>query len=166
MVLPRSLLVSVCHQLRQQGKRIVFTNGCFDLLHLGHLYYLERARRLGDVLVVGVNTDASVRRLKGERRPLRSQDERAALLAALKPVDFVTLFDEDTPEALIAELHPDVLVKGGDYTPEHIAGADLVRSWGGTVVVIPYLQGYSTTGVVEEILRRYRSEPWRPGMNH
>ncbi len=155
MVVERRLLAALCHQLRHGGKRIVFTNGCFDVLHLGHVRYLEQARRLGDILVVGVNTDASVRRLKGQKRPLRSEQERAAMVAALKPVDFVTLFDEDTPEALIAELQPHVLVKGGDYTPDRIAGADLVRSWGGEVVVVPYVPGYSTTALVEEILRRY-----------
>ncbi len=156
MVLDRSVLTLLCEQLRQQGKRIVFTNGCFDLLHFGHVQYLEQARRLGDVLIVGVNTDVSVRRLKGDRRPLRSQQERAALVAALKAVDFVTLFDEDTPEVLIAQLRPDVLVKGGDYRPEQIAGASLVRSWGGEVVVLPYVSGYSTSGIVQEILRRYQ----------
>jgi D-beta-D-heptose 7-phosphate kinase/D-beta-D-heptose 1-phosphate adenosyltransferase len=157
MVVPRPLLAALCRHLRADGKRIVFTNGCFDLLHLGHVRYLEHARRLGDVLIVGINTDASVRRLKGENRPLRSQEECAALVAALKPVDSVTLFEEDTPETLIAELQPDVLVKGGDYAPEQIAGAPLVQSWGGKVVVLPYLSGYSTTGMIEEILRRYSS---------
>lgn len=155
MVVDRSLLALLCGEFRKHGRRVVFTNGCFDLLHLGHLRYLEQARRLGDVLVVGINTDASVRRLKGAQRPFRSQEERAALVAALKPVDFVTLFDEDTPEALIAQLRPDTLVKGGDYLPEHIAGADLVRSWGGEVVVIPYLEGYSTSSLVQHILRRH-----------
>ncbi|MCS6965317.1 MAG: D-glycero-beta-D-manno-heptose 1-phosphate adenylyltransferase [Candidatus Kapabacteria bacterium] len=157
MVLERRLLAEVCRQLRVHGKRIVFTNGCFDLLHLGHVRYLESARQLGDILVVGVNTDTSVRHLKGMLRPLRPEGERAALVAALKPVDFVTLFEEETPESLIAELRPDVLVKGGDYAREHIAGADLVESWGGTVVIVPYVKGYSTTAVVEDILRRYCS---------
>ena len=163
MVLERSLLAQICQQLRQQGKRIVFTNGCFDLLHLGHVDYLFRARALGDVLIVGINTDDSVRRLKGPQRPLRSQQERAALVAALKPVDFVTLFAEDTPAQLIAELRPHVLVKGGDYTPEQIIGAEMVRSWGGEVVVLPYVQGYSTTGLLEQICARYCPERRRPG---
>ncbi|MCS7176868.1 MAG: D-glycero-beta-D-manno-heptose 1-phosphate adenylyltransferase [Candidatus Kapabacteria bacterium] len=155
MVVERALLGALCQHLRASAKRLVFTNGCFDVLHLGHVRYLEQARRLGDVLIVGVNSDASVRRLKGEKRPLRSEQERAALVAALKPVDFVTIFDEDTPTALIAELRPDVLVKGGDYQYEQIAGAELVRSWGGEVVILPYVEGYSTTRFVEELIRRY-----------
>ncbi|MEN3026746.1 MAG: D-glycero-beta-D-manno-heptose 1-phosphate adenylyltransferase [Chlorobiota bacterium] len=155
MVVERALLGALCQHLRASAKRLVFTNGCFDVLHLGHVRYLEQARRLGDVLIVGVNSDASVRRLKGEKRPLRSEQERAALVAALKPVDFVTIFDEDTPTALIAELRPDVLVKGGDYQYEQVAGAELVRSWGGEVVILPYVEGYSTTRFVEELIRRY-----------
>jgi D-beta-D-heptose 7-phosphate kinase/D-beta-D-heptose 1-phosphate adenosyltransferase len=155
MVVERQLLALLCRQLRREGKRLVFTNGCFDLLHRGHVAYLYRARQLGDVLIVGVNTDASVRRLKGDKRPICPERERAELVAALKPVDFVTLFEEDTPEALIAELQPHVLVKGGDYAPEQVAGAELVRSWGGEVVIVPYVEGYSTSGIVEEILRRY-----------
>jgi rfaE bifunctional protein nucleotidyltransferase chain/domain len=138
---------------RKEGKRIVFTNGCFELIHPGHVRYLRAARRLGDVLVVGVNSDASARRLrKGPGRPLVDERDRAEVVAALEAVDFVTLFDQDTPLELIGLLLPDVLVKGGDWAPERIVGADLVRSRGGRVKVIPYASGYSTSG----LLRRLR----------
>ena len=131
---------------------LVFSNGCFDLLHPGHVDCLERARRLGDALLVAINTDASVRRLgKGRGRPLVGQDARAAVVAALECVDWVTLFDEDTPEDLIAELQPDVLVKGGDYAPDELAGADAVRARGGRVVIVPLIPGYSTSALVERI---------------
>ena len=132
--------------------RLVFTNGCFDLLHPGHVDCLERARRLGDVLLVAVNTDASVRRLGKDRgRPLVDQDARARVVAALECVDWVTLFDEDTPARLIAELRPDVLVKGGDYAPDELAGAATVTAAGGRVVIVPLTPGYSTSGLVERI---------------
>lgn len=139
-----------------RDRRVVFTNGCFDILHRGHVTYLEQARRLGDALVVGVNTDASVARLKGSGRPLVPEGDRAFVLAALSSVTAVTLFDEDTPTELIAALRPDVLVKGGDYTPEGIVGADTVERGGGRVVVIPYVEGRSTT----DLIRRLReSDP-------
>ena len=132
--------------------RLVFTNGCFDLLHAGHVDCLERARRLGDALLVAVNTDASVRRLgKGGDRPLVGQDARAAVVAALECVDWVTLFDEDTPADLIAELQPDFLVKGGDYTADELPGAGAVRARGGRVVIVPLLPGHSTSALVERI---------------
>lgn len=132
--------------------RLVFTNGCFDLLHAGHVDCLERARRLGDVLLVAVNTDASVRRLgKGRDRPLVGQDARAAVVAALECVDWVTLFDEDTPADLIAELRPDFLVKGGDYTAGELPGAEAVRARGGRVVIVPLVPGHSTSALVERI---------------
>lgn len=131
--------------------RVVFTNGCFDILHRGHVMYLEQARLLGDALVVGVNTDASVARLKGSGRPLVPEGDRALVLAALSSVTAVTLFDEDTPAELIAALQPDVLVKGGDYTPEEIVGADTVERGGGRVVVIPYVQGRSTSELIQQL---------------
>jgi D-beta-D-heptose 7-phosphate kinase/D-beta-D-heptose 1-phosphate adenosyltransferase len=141
--------------LRRQGKRIVFTNGCFDLIHPGHVRYLRAARRLGDVLVVAVNTDASVRRLgKGPGRPLNRERDRAEVLAALEMVDYVTLFGEETPVALIRELRPDVLVKGGDWTPDRIAGADIVRSYGGRVRSLPFAAGYSTTRLIAKMRGR------------
>lgn len=135
-------------QARDRGERIVMTNGCFDLLHRGHLQYLQAARALGDRLVVAVNDDASVRRLKGATRPVNRLDDRMAALAALRFVDHVLPFSEDTPAALIEQLAPDVLVKGGDYAPDQIAGASAVRARGGNVVVLPYLAGYSTTALL------------------
>ena len=147
----RAELPRLSEQLRAEGKRIVFTNGCFDLLHVGHLRYLRQARELGDVLVVGLNTDASVRRLKGPERPLTPEDERAELLAALRCVDYVTLFDEPVPSAVIELLRPHVHVKGGDYTPDRLPEASLVRSLGGEVVILPLTPGRSTTGIVEKL---------------
>ena len=134
---------------RPRDSRLVFTNGCFDLLHRGHVEYLHAARSLGDVLVVGLNSDESVRRLKGHGRPVNPQEDRAIVLAALADVDFVTVFDEDTPRELIAALLPDVLVKGGDYTREQIVGAHDVEAAGGRVVVAPLLPGRSTTSILE-----------------
>jgi len=137
--------------LKAQGKRIVFTNGCFDLLHPGHARYLYAARQLGDYLVVAVNTDRSVKIIKGASRPVQSQDERMELLAALSFVDAVVLFDEDNPLNLIEHLVPDVLVKGGDRTEDRIVGADVVRKAGGTVKSLPFVTGYSTTALIEKI---------------
>ena len=132
--------------------RLVFTNGCFDLLHPGHVDCLERARRLGDALLVAVNTDRSVRSLgKGPGRPLMDQDARATMVAALECVDWVTLFDEETPERLIAQVRPDVLVKGGDYSEDEVVGAELVRAEGGRVVIAPLVPGYSTSALARRI---------------
>jgi len=137
---------------RPRANRVVFTNGVFDVLHRGHVDYLARAKALGDVLVVAVNTDASARRLgKGPGRPINTQDDRAYVLAGLESVDYVTWFDEDTPRELIARLLPDVLVKGGDYTRDTIAGADEVEAAGGRVETIPLVPGRSTTGIVQRI---------------
>ena len=140
--------------LHRQGKHIVFTNGCFDLIHPGHVRYLRAAKRLGDVLVVGLNSDASVRRLKGPRRPLVSVRDRCEVMAALEMVDYVTVFGEDTPYKLIKQVRPDVLVKGGDWKPEQIVGADIVRARGGTVRSLRFAPGYSTTRLVERLLRK------------
>jgi D-beta-D-heptose 7-phosphate kinase/D-beta-D-heptose 1-phosphate adenosyltransferase len=137
-----------------QGRRVVFTNGCFDLLHLGHVRYLEQARSLGEALVVGVNTDASVRRLdKGPGRPLTPEANRARVVAALACVDRVVLFPEDTPLELITALEPDILVKGGDYRLEEIVGREVVLARGGRVHVIPFFEGYSTTALMARIRR-------------
>lgn len=130
---------------------VVFTNGVFDLLHPGHVDVLLGARREGSALVVGLNSDASVRRLKGPSRPVRSERERAAVLAALEMVDLVVIFPQDTPAELVARLQPDVIVKGGDYSPETIVGADVVRARGGRVVVIPLVPGQSTTGIIAKV---------------
>jgi len=137
--------------LRAQKKTIVFTNGCFDLLHPGHIHQLREAKKLGDFLIVGLNSDASVRRLKGEGRPLLSADARRELLLAIRYVDAVIVFDEDTPEALIREVQPDVLAKGAEYTEEDIVGAEFVQSYGGRVVRIPMLTGYSTTDLIARV---------------
>ena len=139
---------------RPRSGTLVFTNGCFDLLHPGHVAYLDQARRLGDALIVGLNTDASVSRLKGPSRPLVPERDRALVLAGLASVDAVTFFDEDTPRELIQALLPDVLVKGGDYDLESIVGRTEVEAAGGTVTTIPFLPGYSTTALLERLERR------------
>jgi D-beta-D-heptose 7-phosphate kinase/D-beta-D-heptose 1-phosphate adenosyltransferase len=137
--------------LRRQGKRVVFTNGCFDLLHLGHILYLERSRAMGDGLIVGVNSDDSVRRLKGPRRPLQAETDRAHIVASQASVDAVVLFDEDTPQELIQAIQPNVLTKGADYkTKQDVVGWDLVESWGGQVVLIDLIEGRSTTGLIKK----------------
>ena len=148
MSLDRARYVEALQRCRRDGKRIVFTNGCFDLLHVGHVRLLQAARELGDVLAGGLNTDASVRGLKGPSRPLNGENERAEVLSALRAVDFVTLFDEPTPLALIESFVPDVLVKGGDYRPETVVGRDVVEAHGGRVVIIPLVAGFSTTGLI------------------
>jgi len=152
----REALRRLLDDLRELGKSIVFTNGCFDLLHAGHVKYLQKARRLGDLLVLGLNSDASVRRLKGPTRPLIDQEERAHLMAALSCVDFVVVFDEDTPLELIQALRPHILVKGGDYTPDGVVGREIVESYGGRVEIIQFVDGKSTTNIVEKILQRYQ----------
>jgi len=141
-------------RLRSAGLRLVFTNGVFDLLHVGHLRYLALARALGDALVVAINSDRSVRELKGPDRPVINEGERAEILAALRQVDYVTIFDEVTPRSLIAKLLPDVLVKGGDYQLHEIHGREEVEAAGGRVISLPYVQGSSTTAVIERMRRR------------
>lgn len=136
--------------LRAQGKKIVFTNGCFDLLHVGHVRYLQEARKLGDVLVIGVNSDASVQRLKGPTRPVQGEADRAEILAALGAVDFTVIFSEDTPENLIHKVHPDILVKGGDWKIDSIVGAPYVMSYGGKVLSLQFVDGKSTTKLIEK----------------
>jgi D-beta-D-heptose 7-phosphate kinase/D-beta-D-heptose 1-phosphate adenosyltransferase len=156
-ILPPPTLARRLAALRRRGQRIVFTNGCFDLIHPGHVRYLRTAKQLGDVLVVALNSDASVRRLKGPARPLVPQRDRCEVMAALEMVDFVTIFNDDTPYALIARLQPDVLVKGGDWTPDRIVGADLVRARGGRVRSLRFAPGYSTSGLVQRITERVRA---------
>jgi D-beta-D-heptose 7-phosphate kinase/D-beta-D-heptose 1-phosphate adenosyltransferase len=136
---------------RRGRAKVVFTNGCFDLLHVGHVRYLREARRMGDILVVGVNTDASVRRLKGPSRPVQPEQDRAEILAGLACVDHVVLFGEDTPLAVIERLRPDVLVKGGDWPVEAIVGREVVEASGGKVATIPYVEGMSTSALIERI---------------
>lgn len=137
--------------LKLHQQKIVFTNGCFDVLHFGHVHYLLEARKLGDLLVIGLNSDDSVRRLKGPSRPINGEKERAFVLAALAFVDYITLFEEDTPENLIKIVQPDVLVKGGDYDLNQIVGADFVKANGGTVTTIPFVEGYSSTHIIEQL---------------
>ena len=138
-------------RLRAAGQKLVFTNGVFDILHVGHVRYLEQARTLGDVLLVAINSDAAVRELKGEGRPLMNQDERAEILAALRTVDYVTIFDDISPRALIARLLPDVLVKGGDYALDEIHGREEVEAAGGRVVSLPFVKGASSSRIIEKM---------------
>ena len=132
-------------------KKIVFTNGCFDILHVGHKRYLQQAATLGDILVVGVNSDASVRRLKGPTRPVNNEQDRAEMLSALGFIDYVVIFDEDTPYELIKKIQPDVLVKGGDYKPEEVVGRDIVEARGGRLELISFVEGKSTTNIIKKI---------------
>lgn len=142
--------------LRSAGSTIVFTNGCFDLIHTGHTRYLAKAKSLGDILVVGVNSDSSVRKIKGEKRPINNEDDRMETLASLASVDFVVLFNEPDPHRVISELQPDILVKGGDWPIDKIIGRDVVEARGGTVISTGYIEGASTTGIIENILKKYR----------
>jgi D-beta-D-heptose 7-phosphate kinase/D-beta-D-heptose 1-phosphate adenosyltransferase len=138
-------------RLRVSGKQLVFTNGVFDLLHVGHVRYLQQARELGDALIVAVNSDASVRQLKGDTRPLMNENDRAEILAALAAVDYVTIFNDISPRLLIAELLPDVLVKGGDYSLDQIHGREEVEAAGGRVVSLPFVEGASTSKIIERM---------------
>ena len=151
----RQPLASLLDERRSKGDRIVFTNGCFDLIHVGHVKYLQAARKLGDLLVLGLNSDASVRRLKGDKRPLIDQFERAHIMSALNCVDYVVVFDEDTPLELIDVLRPDILVKGGDYDLDGVVGRELVESYGGRVELIQFVNGRSTSNIINKILNSY-----------
>lgn len=165
MILSRADLLAKRAEWRLAGKKVVFTNGCFDLLHLGHVRYLEEARALGDVLVLGLNSDDSVRQLKGPQRPLVNQQERAEMMSALRPIDHVVIFEELTAESLVSELKPDIYVKGGDYSAPEAASvtgkplpeAAIVRSYGGQVELLPFLSGHSTSDLIRKILRVYNS---------
>jgi D-beta-D-heptose 7-phosphate kinase/D-beta-D-heptose 1-phosphate adenosyltransferase len=149
----RVSIASEARRLQSSGKKVVFTNGCFDLLHPGHLDLLTRARALGDALIVAINSDTSVKRLKGPNRPVFPEHERAEILAALNMVDYVCAFDEDTPLEAILEIRPDVLVKGADWT-DNIVGSREVEGWGGKVIALPLVEGQSTTGIIERVLHR------------
>lgn len=155
----RDILRKIAQDLRANGKRVVFTNGCFDLLHVGHIRYLEKARTLGDVLIVGLNTDRSVQTIKGPHRPILPEEERAEVLSGLWCVDYVTLFDEPTPLELITSLQPDVLVKGGDWAKETTVGREVVEESGGEVVILPFVEGSSSSNIIETILERYEKRP-------
>jgi len=152
LITERNKISQIAESLRNQGKRIVFTNGCFDILHAGHVSYLEQARSHGDVMIIGLNNDASVKRLKGHNKPINCEQDRAMVLSALRCVDYVSLFEEDTPYELIREIKPDILIKGGDYMISEIVGADFVQSNGGKVLTIPLLEGRSTSNIIEKII--------------
>ena len=155
-ILKRDALILRIQELKQADQKIVFTNGCFDILHPGHVRYLQNARRLGDALVVGVNSDRSVRELKGPLRPILTEQERCLILSGLESVNYVSVFDEPTPLALIQSVLPHVLVKGGDWGLSEIVGRETVEASGGTVTSLPYETGQSTSSIVERILTRYR----------
>ena len=150
-ILTTEALMNERARLRQGAKKLVFTNGVFDILHVGHVRYLAQARELGNALVVAINSDASVRELKGETRPLVNQNERAEVLAALSSVDYVTIFDDISPRSLIAKLLPDILVKGGDYALDQIHGRDEVEAAGGRVISLPFVQGASTSEIIDRM---------------
>ncbi len=161
-ILSREDLKERIAALKGEGKRIVFTNGCFDILHIGHVKYLEQAKGLGDILVLALNSDASVRSIKGPLRPVVPQNERAYIMGSLKVVDYVTIFDEDTPLDLIESVEPDILVKGGDWSPDAVVGRESVEKRGGSVVIVPQVSGTgadlpaSTTSVIERIMNAYK----------
>lgn len=151
MLISQSAAKIIADEARKDSRRIVFTNGCFDIIHAGHVKYLAEAKKLGDVLFLGLNSDQSVRRLKGDSRPINSEADRASVLSALRSIDYVVVFGEDTPENIIRTIRPDVLVKGGDYKIENIVGADFVKSEGGEVVTIDFVDGKSTTRIIEKM---------------
>ncbi|HDQ03020.1 MAG TPA: D-glycero-beta-D-manno-heptose 1-phosphate adenylyltransferase [Deltaproteobacteria bacterium] len=157
-ILERNELKKKTDALKREGKKIAFTNGCFDILHVGHVRYLRQAKQTADILILALNSDSSVKKIKGEKRPLVNQEERAEIVAALEFIDFVTIFDEQTPLELINLLKPDVLIKGGDWTEEQIVGREEIAQWGGKLVVIPEIKDKSTTNIVEEIRNKYCRE--------
>lgn len=155
--IPKFYTVQKLKPLLKKKKKVVFTNGCFDILHAGHVRYLNAAKKCGDILVVALNSDRSVRKIKGHLRPIVPLKERAEIVGSLKMVDFVTFFHEDTPYKTIAALKPNILVKGGDWTKDKIVGADLVLKNGGKVKALPYVPGKSTTNIIDSILKKYRT---------
>ena len=156
-ILERNDLKDKLEELRKKGKKIAFTNGCFDILHVGHVRYLREAKKTADVLVLALNSDSSARSIKGEKRPLMNEKERAEILAALECIDFVTIFQELTPLELINYLKPDILIKGGDWPEEKVVGREEIKKWGGRVAIIPEVEGKSTTNIVEKIKKLYCS---------
>lgn len=153
-IIKRESITNTLKEIRR-GKKLVFTNGCFDIIHFGHINYLEQARQLGDILIVGINSDRSVRTIKGDKRPLMSEDERARIISSLRFVDYVVIFDEQTPISIIKEIQPDIHVKGGDYSAEELPEYSTVKSYGGKVVILPYIPGKSTTGIIDKILSTF-----------
>lgn len=154
-ILNRDDLLKLRKNFRIENKKVVFTNGCFDILHAGHVDYLVKAKASGDILVVALNSDKSVKSIKGDKRPIVNENERAFIIANLKPVDYVTFFDEDTPEVIIKELVPDILVKGADWDINKIVGKDTVENNGGKVITIEFINFQSTSNIIETVLERY-----------
>ncbi len=150
-------IIEIRKLLKEQSKKVVFTNGVFDILHAGHVDYLNKAKELGDVLIVGVNSDASVNKIKGKLRPVVTQQERAFIISSLKPVDFAVIFDQDTPFYIISLLVPDILVKGADWSKDNIVGADVVEANGGSVETIEFVNQTSTTNIIKTVLEKYKS---------
>ncbi|MCL5030982.1 MAG: D-glycero-beta-D-manno-heptose 1-phosphate adenylyltransferase [Bacteroidetes bacterium] len=148
---------SIRKKLKSENKKVVFTNGCFDLIHAGHVDYLSKAKALGDVLIVGLNSDASIKRIKGDKRPILKEDERAFIISNLKPVDYITIFEEDTPAELIEEIIPDILVKGADWSIENIIGREVVEANGGEVKTIEFINDQSTSKIIKSILNKYKN---------
>jgi rfaE bifunctional protein nucleotidyltransferase chain/domain len=149
-------MIKIRKKLKENSKSVVFTNGCFDLIHAGHIDYLLKSKSLGDILIVGLNTDISIKKIKGETRPIISQDQRAFVLSNIKPVDYVCFFDEETPERIISELIPDILVKGSDWPIDKIVGRQIVESNGGKVVTIDFVNNQSTSNIIKIILERHK----------
>ncbi|MBP7792865.1 MAG: D-glycero-beta-D-manno-heptose 1-phosphate adenylyltransferase [Candidatus Goldbacteria bacterium] len=158
IILNRKKLINEVKKFKKAGKKIVFTNGCFDIVHAGHVKLLSDAKKMGDILVLGLNSDSSVRRLKGKNRPIVPQNERAEIMSALSSVDIVTVFYEDDPFNVIKDIKPDVLVKGGDWPLDKIIGADVVRSYGGAVKNIKYIKGQSTTNIIKKIMESHGND--------
>lgn len=152
-IVSQTELIKIRKALRRMSQTVVFTNGCFDIIHRGHVEYLAKAKKLGDILIVALNTDSSVRKLKGKSRPVTKLADRAFIMSHLDMVDYVTSFGSDTPQAIISKLLPDILVKGGDYKPDDIVGAKEVRASGGRVKVIPFVKGRSSSGIISQILK-------------
>ena len=156
-LMPLDEIKKIRNKFLIEKKKVVFTNGCFDLIHAGHVDYLTKARELGDVLIVGLNSDSSVRNIKGDKRPILKEKERAFIISSLRPVDYVVLFDEDTPANLIAEIIPDILVKGADWSIENIIGREVVEANGGEVKTISFVNDQSTSKIIKSILDKYKS---------
>ncbi len=155
IVKSRTEILEIRKKLKEGNKKVVFTNGCFDIIHAGHVDYLTKSKAMGDILIVGINSDISIRSIKGDKRPILGENERALIISSLKPVDFVTLFDEDTPKNLIETLIPDILVKGADWPIDKIVGKDVVVSNGGEVKTIEFVNNQSTSKIIETILKKY-----------
>lgn len=155
MIVTLEQIIDIRRKLKSENKKVVFTNGCFDILHSGHIDYLSKSKKLGDILIVGVNTDSSIRRIKGNKRPIMNEGDRAFILSSLKPVDYVVLFDEDTPAEIINKIVPDILVKGADWEISKIIGRDIVEKNGGEVKTITFVNDISTSKIIDTILKKY-----------